>query len=164
MPPRSAEEKERRRKLREEKLAAKKAAKLAKEEEEKKKKDSKAAATATNNDNESSNEGPSGPCPFVELPEDAIRQLFCFLPSRELGATIMTCSTLNRYMGESRVMHLLSRLNRPNRPYHRDDDDEEGQFDGDSRCAIKLCDNEADIRVSRFRVYRQTFHFTKKIM
>jgi len=56
-----------------------------------------------------------------------------------LGVMIMTCRSLNRYMGESRVMHLLSRLQRPAVIRQKD-------FDGNTRSAISLCSDQAEVR------------------
>lgn len=144
MPPRSQEEKERRKKLREERQAAKLEKKKnqssdtrkasVKKSENGKQTSSHTSVTLTQRKQKISSS------PLLSLPEDAVRHIFCFLLSKELGAMIMTCRTLNRYMGESRVMHLLARLQRP--AVLRPDKD----FDGNIRAALSFCSNESEVR------------------
>mmetsp|Transcript_25517 Transcript_25517/g.55214 ORF Transcript_25517/g.55214 Transcript_25517/m.55214 type:complete len:724 (+) Transcript_25517:401-2572(+) len=134
MPARSKEERERRRKEFEERKAARRLAK------ESSSKDGIKSAAATDADNNSTpnrdhacshanarkSDSSSSSVDLSKLPpeeanassklcclsKDALHQVFSYLPSRELGATTMTCRVLNYALAEGRVQHLLSRLNR----------------------------------------------------
>jgi hypothetical protein len=116
MPPRSQEEKERRRKLHEDKQQARR--KL-KEEAAQKKEAGVAKSTvsavklenvAEKNIEASKEESWSL---LKSLPDDALAQVLCFLPSRDLGCATLTCTHVNGVLGEVRVSHILSRLHRP---------------------------------------------------
>jgi hypothetical protein len=116
MPPRSQEEKERRRQLHKEKQEARK---KAKDEAAKKKEVGvvKSAASALKLENVAEKKMEATQeeswSLLKSLPDDAIAQVLCFLPSRDLGCVTLTCNHLNGVLGEVRVTHILSRLHRP---------------------------------------------------
>ena len=80
---------------------------------------------------------------LVQLPGDALSHIFCFLPSKELGALCGTCQEINHHLKEGRIQHLLSRLNQR---LGKEND----------KCSICLCEDEFEIRV---RFYFVLFSF-----
>ena len=109
MPPKSEEEKQRRK----EAALKRKQERERKKEEEEKKKAELAKTSQTSHDKNSNNAtGPTsgGTSMILELPEDALKQIACFLPSADLGKISLTCKQLNKALPELRVSYLLSRL------------------------------------------------------
>jgi len=111
MAPRSKEEREARRQAAKERAEARK---KAKEQKASTTKDSSSSSkvTASSQNTTNTKTDSNETSPLLTLPEDSLCHVLCYLPSRELGATISTCSTLNYSLSEFRVTHLLSRLNR----------------------------------------------------
>eukprot|EP00957_Ditylum_brightwellii_P205772 15345334-Ditylum_brightwellii.AAC.1 len=111
MAPRSKEEREARHQAAKERAEARK---KAKEQKASTTKDSSSSSKVTTSSQNTTNTKTDSneTSPLLTLPEDSLCHVLCYLPSRELGATISTCSTLNYSLSEFRVTHLLSRLNR----------------------------------------------------
>lgn len=107
MPTRSQEEKERRRLLREQRKEAREKEKEGKKKPVAQEVETKAVTGPKNVVQHS---------PLLHLPDDAMRQILCCLPSQDLGAITLSCLSINRMLKEVRVPYILSRLNRANRP------------------------------------------------
>lgn len=108
MPPRSEEEKARR-----------KEANLKRKQERERKKAEEAKrnveTTSINNKSNKSNSAISDGAKWdksllLGLPEDALKQVMCFLPSADLGKITLTCQQLNKNLPDIRIAYLLSRL------------------------------------------------------
>ena len=149
----SKEEREQRRleaKERSEKRKALKAAKLA-----------TATASSSTNDSASSSSAPkldvhtlrtnlqqskshNATLPIVTLPTDALSKLMKYLPAREFGAMLLTCSAYNGSLPSCRASHLCSRLMRR--------EDERGKSSGcGSACLVgglELCSGRREAMVS----------------
>lgn len=111
MPRKTAAEKEEARLLRlhkKEEREKRKETKKGKKDKENPKSQSK---TNQSNVESSQNKKDRGRSFLVELPGDALSLLFCFLPSRELGALCCSCQSINLHLKDGRIQHLLSRLN-----------------------------------------------------
>ena len=84
--------------------------------------------------------------PVVTLPVDALSKLMKYLPAREYGAMLLTCTAYNANLPSCRPSHLCSRLMRR--------EDERGKSSGcGSACLVgglELCSGRRDAMV-RFR-------------
>jgi len=143
MAPRSEEEKRRRKLEYLERKASRKAAKEQEQKGEEGKKADTQVVDATNADAYGTDNNPnSSRCFMIELPDDSLQQILCYLPARELGAAVMTCRALNYMLSECRVPHLLSRLRTKRSPRGLEKSNLGLIAD------IRMCANEIEARVS----------------
>jgi hypothetical protein len=54
-------------------------------------------------------------CLLLELPEDSLHHILCFLPARDLGSATLTCREIDRMLVEGRIHFVMSRLRQPHR-------------------------------------------------
>ena len=148
MPPRSEEEKRRRKLLHQQKQAARRAKKELLEKQKEAERLSKKGGGETKPSEEPGSGGDKKAASSISLlltlPEDALRQVLCFLPARELGAVSMTCTNINYILSECRISHLLSRLDTSKRGRKFIT---EKKNDWKVKSPIAMCSNEAEARV-----------------
>lgn len=107
MPARSTEERAERQLLAARKKEEREAKKKAKEEE-KARADAAEAARKTALAEKQNAE--VGPCLIAGLPDVSLRQIFIFLPARELGCVTLTCQRWNYAIAEARFSYVMDRL------------------------------------------------------
>ena len=107
--PLSAQEKLEKKKRLEEKREARR---LAKEKKEKEKAEKAANNTQTSSTASESAIDPTK-CFIFNVSDDALKNVFWFLPARDMGALILSCRHFSRLLVEARVSFLLARLHLP---------------------------------------------------
>ena len=97
----------RRKKQLEEKRAARRAAK---EEEERKKLE---AVVAPDDSEKAADSSPQGPCRLLDLPDEALYDIFAHLSVAELGRLLLTSKSMNQLLSHLRPFWMQSRLQVP---------------------------------------------------